>query len=139
MQVGLMYLAGYILLVGVATFLQKFSMRTLSPFQLHFLISIGMLLTAVPALFLSQKSLSVPLKGVPLGGFIGVSFALGSLLYVLAISKMPVGVATVISLSYVLVVLILSTVFLGEKMDLIKIIGMIFTIVGVVILSLRQA
>ena len=139
MQIGLLYLTGYIILVGIATFMQKFSMKTLSPYQLHFLISIGMLFTAVPALFFVQKSLSVPFKGVPLGGIIGVFFALGSLLYVLAISKMSVGIASVISLSYVLVVIVLSWIFLGEKMDLLKIIGMILTVAGVVILSLKQS
>ena len=139
MQIGLLYLAGYILLVGIATFLQKFSMKTLSPYQLHFLISIGMLFTAVPALLFAQKGISVPLKGVPLGGLIGVFFALGSLMYVLAISKMPVGIASVISLTYILVVILLSWIFLGEKMDILKIIGMILTVSGVVLLSIKQS
>ena len=60
-------------------------------------------------------------------------------MYVLAISKMPVGIASVISLTYILVVILLSWIFLGEKMDILKIIGMILTVSGVVLLSIKQS
>jgi uncharacterized membrane protein (DUF485 family) len=45
---GLAFLLGYIVLVGVASFLQKFSMKELNPYQINFLMAIGMLVTATP-------------------------------------------------------------------------------------------
>ena len=68
---GFAFLLGYILLVGVASFLQKFSMKELNPYQINFLMAIGMLVTALPALWLEQGSLKIPTKALPLGAPIG--------------------------------------------------------------------
>lgn len=45
---GFGFLLGYIVMVGVASFLEKFSMKQLNPYQINFLMAIGMLVTAVP-------------------------------------------------------------------------------------------
>ena len=134
---GLAYLIGYIVLVGVASFLQKFSMKQLNPYQVNFLMAIGMAVTALPALWLRQGSLTVPVKSLPLGAPIGLLMALGSISYVLALSKLPVGTAAAISTSYVVLVVLLSWIFLGENLSWIKIIGILLTGIGVAILSLE--
>jgi drug/metabolite transporter (DMT)-like permease len=64
--------------------------------------------------------------------------ALGSISFVLALSKLPVGIATGISVSYVLLVLFLSWLFLNESMSWVKILGSLLTISGVALLSLEQ-
>src|SRR5436309_6885427 len=135
---GFAFLAGYIVLVGVASFLQKFSMRQLNPYQINFLMALGMLVTAVPALWIKQGSLRVPTKSLPLGAPIGLLMALGSISFVLALSKLPVGMATGISVSYVLLVLMLAWIFLGESMNWIKIAGTLLTISGVALLSWQR-
>src|SRR5438046_3172543 len=125
---GYAFLTAYIILVGVATFLQKFVMKQLSPYQLEVLIAIGMLIISVPVLFIQQKSLAVPLKGIPLGALVGLGFALGSFVYVLAVSKMSVSIASAISTSYVVVVVILSTIFLKESLSILKLVGIVLTV-----------
>src|SRR6266850_267560 len=102
---GFGFLASYIVMIGVASFLEKFSMKQLNPYQVNFLMAIGMAVTALPALWLKQGSLTVPMKALPLGAPIGLLMALGSISFVLALSELPVGMATGISVSYVLVVL----------------------------------
>src|SRR5207245_7874052 len=116
-------LFGYIVLVGTASFLEKFSMKQLNPYQVNFLMAIGMAVTAVPALWIKQGSLRVPTKSLPLGAPIGLLMALGSISFVLALSELPVRMATAISTSYVLVVLFLSWLFLSESMSWMKIAG----------------
>jgi hypothetical protein len=64
---GFAFLLGYIVMVGVASFLEKFSMKQLNPYQVNFLMAIGMAVTAVPALWIKQGSLTVPAKALPLG------------------------------------------------------------------------
>ena len=135
---GLIYLLGYIVLVGVASFLQKFSMNVLNPYQINYLMAIGMLVTAVPALWLTQGSLSVPTKSLSLGAPIGLMMALGSISYVLALSKIPVGTAAAVSTSYIVIVVLLSRIFLGESLGWMKIVGISLTIIGVGLLSLEQ-
>jgi|ERR1051326_4132610 drug/metabolite transporter (DMT)-like permease len=132
------FLAGYIVMVGVASFLQKFSMKELNPYQVNFLMAIGMAVTAIPALLLAQGTLNVPVKSLPLGAPIGLLMALGSISYVLALSKLPAGTAAAISTSYIVLVVLLSRIFLGERLDWLKIAGIALTIGGVALLSLEQ-
>jgi drug/metabolite transporter (DMT)-like permease len=93
----------------------------------------------VPALWLTQGSLSVPAKSLPLGAPIGLLMALGSISYVLALSKLPVGTAAIISTSYVLLVVLLSRVFLGEPLSWLKLAGILLTTAGVALLSLEES
>ena len=127
---GFGFLAGYIVMVGVASFLEKFSMKQLNPYQVNFLMAIGMAVTAVPALWIKQGSLTVPTKTLPLGAPIGLLMALGSICFVLSLSKLPVGMASAISTSYVLLVLFLSWFFLNETMSWMKIAGTVLTLRG---------
>ena len=135
---GLGFLAGYVIMVGVASFLEKFSMKQLNPYQVNFLMAIGMAVTAVPALWIKEGSLRVPVKSLPLGAPIGLLMALGSICFVLSLAKLPVGMATAISTSYVLLVIVLSWVFLSESMSWMKIAGTLLTIGGVALLSWGQ-
>jgi len=135
---GFAFLLGYVVLVGVASFLQKFSMKQLNPYQINFLMAIGMLVTAVPALWLEQGSLMVQVKALPLGAPIGLLMALGSISYVLALSKLPVGTAAAVSTSYIVLVVLLSRIFLDETLSWMKIVGISLTIIGVGLLSWEQ-
>jgi len=134
---GWFFLAGYIVLVGVASFLQKFSMKELNPYQVNFLMTIGMAVTAIPALLITQGNLNVPIKSLPLGAPVGLLMALGSISYVLALSKMEVGTAAAVSTSYIVLVVLLSRIFLGEHLDWLKVTGIALTIGGVALLSLE--
>jgi len=135
---GFGFLLGYIVLVGTASFLEKFSMKQLNPYQVNFLMAIGMAVTAVPALWFKQGSLTVPTKALPLGAPIGLLMAVGSMCFVLALSELPVGLATAISTSYVLLVLFLSWLFLSESLSWMKIAGTLMTITGVALLSWQK-
>ena len=135
---GSVFLLAYIVLVGVASFLQKFSMKELNPYQVNFLMALGMVVTATPALLIDQGSLMVPLKSLPLGAPIGLLMAMGSISYVLALAKLPVGTAAAISTSYILVVVLLSRLFLGESLSWLKVAGISLTILGVGLLSWEQ-
>ena len=135
---GFGFLFGYIVLVGTASFLEKFRMKQLTPYQVNFLMAIGMAVTAAPALWIKQGSLNVPLKALPLGAPIGLLMALGSICFVLALSELPVGMATAISTSYVLLVLFLSWLFLSESISWMKIAGTLLTITGVALLSWQK-
>ena len=134
---GFAFLACYIVGVGVSSFLQKFGMKYLSAYQINFLMALGMLLIALPALWLKQKSLALPISGLPLGITIGLLMAGGSFFYVLSLQKLPVGTAATLASSYIVPVILLSSIFLHESMSVLKLVGIAFTLIGVVILSLQ--
>lgn len=133
--IGFAFLCGYILFVGVASFLQKAAMKQLTPYQINFLMALGMLIIAVPILWLQQKSLAVPTAELPLGAAIGLMMAGGSVFYVLALARLPVGMAAAIASSYILVVIVLSRIFLHEALTPLKVLGIALTVAGVAILS----
>ena len=135
---GFGFLLGYIVMVGVASFLEKFSMKQLSPYQINFLMAIGMAVTAVPALWIKEGSLAVPTKALPLAAPIGLLMAIGSICFVLSLAKLPVGMATAISTSYVVLVFFLSWLFLSERISWMKIAGTLLTLGGVALLSWEQ-
>ena len=135
---GFGFLAGYVVMVGAASFLEKYSMKQLNAYQVNFLMAIGMAVTAVPALWIKQGSLTVPTKALPLGAPIGLLMALGSICFVLSLAKLPVGMATAISTSYVVLVFFLSWLFLSESISWMKIAGTLLTLHGVALLSWEQ-
>ena len=135
---GFPLLLGYVVMVGVASFLEKFSMKQLNPYQINFLMEIGMLVTAVPALWIKEGTLTVPAKALPLGAPIGLLMAIGSICFVLSLAKLPVGMATAISTSYVVLVVLLSRFFLSENIGWMKAVGITLTIAGVALLSWQR-
>lgn len=135
--IGILFLAVYIIAVGLGSFLQKFVMGKVTPFQLEVIIGIGMLAVSIPTLFLVQRNLNISIQAAPLAWGVGLLFSIGSFMYVLAVARLPVGIAAPISTGYVVLAVALSTIFLHESLTLWKGIGIVFTIIGVAILSLQ--
>ncbi|MCC7289375.1 DMT family transporter [bacterium] len=136
---GILFILGYVLIVGIGTFLMKFAMKDLSSAQINFLMSIGMLLIAVPMLWLSQKNFAIPTKALPLGIAIGLSMAIGSVLFVFALQTLEVGTASVLATGYIVVAFVLSVIFLRESLDLVKIVGFILAMIGLGILTFKTS
>lgn len=135
---GYLFVLGYIILVGVATFLMKVGLKTLSPYQLNFLMGIGMLVTGIPALLIAHHTFKLPSKDLPIGILIGIMMASGSILYVLALNKLSVGVASVLAATYVAVAVVLAAIFLKEKFDAVKVLGLILTFSGALLLTYKS-
>jgi drug/metabolite transporter (DMT)-like permease len=111
-------------------------MDKVTPYQLEVITAVGMFLVAVPALLITQKNLHIPISAAPLSLVVGLLFATGSFVYVLAVSRLPVSVAAPISVGYIVVAVALSAIFLNESITLLKGIGILLTIVGVALLSI---
>ncbi len=137
LYMGYLFVLAYVLLVGVSTILMKSTLKTIDPFQLNFLMGIGMLVSGSLALLIANKSFNIPIGELPMGILIGLMMALGSIFFTLAINEMPAGLASVLAATYVAVVIILSWIFLKESMDQIKIAGLAVTFIGVLMLSYK--
>lgn len=137
-NMGYLFVLGYIVLVGVATFLMKVMLKSLSPYQLNFLMGIGMMVTGTIALLLAHKTFKMPVKELPAGIAIGVTMAAGSILYVLALNKLTASVASVLAATYVGVVVVLSLIFLKESFDAVKVLGIVLTFVGSLLLVYKS-
>lgn len=132
---GALFLAGYIAFIGIATFLVKYVSNTFSPYQLNMLMAIGMVVIGLPAVLIAEHTVAMPRDRLPLAALTGLMMAAGSIFFMLAINKLPVGLASAIASSYVLVVVILSRVVLHEMLTPLKIVGVVLTVAGVAVLS----
>lgn len=130
-------LGAYVVVLGLATFLLKVSLEHLSAFQINVLMGVAMLLVAVPGVLITKGTLSMPLGELPLGALVALLMAGGSVLYAVALRHLPAGPTAAIATSYVLLVVVLSVVFLGESFDVISASGVVLTLAGVALLSLR--
>jgi len=134
---GAVALAGYIVTIGVATYLLKVSLEDLSPYQINPLMGVTMLAVSLPAVLLTEGSLHVARRHLPLGGLVALLMAAGSVFYAVALSRLPAGVTAAIATSYVVLVVVLSAIFLHETVDWAVALGVSLTVAGVAMLSWR--
>ena len=130
-------LAGYIITIGVATYLMKVALRDLSAYQVNLLMGAAMVAVSVPAVLIADGGISLPRRGLGIGILVAVLMAVGSILYSLALQQLDAGPAAAIATSYVVVVFVLSAAFLGEQVDLVSVAGIALTLSGVALLSFR--
>jgi drug/metabolite transporter (DMT)-like permease len=135
--VGALLLVGYVIALGSATYLLKVSLEDLSAYQVNLLMGVAMLVVSVPAVLLADGSLRIPARHLPLGALVGILMAGGSILYALALTRLPAGPTAAIATSYVVVVFVLSAIFLDERVDPLTVVGLVMTLGGVAILSFR--
>lgn len=135
---GALFLVGYIVSIGVATFGLKYVGDDFSPYQINLLMGLGMMVVGVPALLLADGTLALPRARLAQGAGVGLLMAVGSISYVLAISRLPVGLASAVATSYIVVVVVLSRVVLHEALTPVKVIGIALTLAGVAVLSLAD-
>lgn len=128
-------LGANILLVGVATFLEKPALEHgLAPLQLNAYVSLGNL--AVAAAVLAARRLSVQVAWPEAAGLgLGTVFGLAVIFYFLALNRLPVSVAAPLSNSYVVLTVLVSVVLLGESLGWRRTGGIALTLAGVALLA----
>jgi drug/metabolite transporter (DMT)-like permease len=134
---GIVFLAGYVVALGVATYLLKVLLEDLSAYQVNLLMGAAMLLISIPAVLVADRTLAIPARHLPAGALVAVLMAGGSVLYALALQRLPAGPTAAIATSYVVIVVVLSAVFLHERVDAVTVAGLALTLGGVAVLSFR--
>jgi len=134
---GILFLVVYIASIGVATYLMKVALEDLSAYQINLLMGIAMVAISVPAVLIADGSLAPPKDNVGLGVIVAILMAAGSIAYSLALRSLPAGPTAAIATSYVVVVVVLSALFLHERIDVVTALGLGLTLSGIAILSFR--
>jgi len=128
----------YVVIIGVAAFLEKPALRGMHATQLNALMAIAM--TAVAGIALAAKGPRLPMATPTLRGFgIGVMIGTASVFYFLGLRELPVSVAATSSNAYVVVTVGLSALFLHEPLSRARGGAMALTLLGVTLLALSPA
>jgi drug/metabolite transporter (DMT)-like permease len=127
-------ITAYVLLIGVASFLEQPVARGFSAFQMNGLIRIGSLTTAVAALAVVDgiRLPSVPWLLAGLG--VGVVGGVGSICYCLSLDCMPVSLVVTLANLYLVVTVVLGAVVLHDPLTAFTIAGLACTLAGMLLL-----
>jgi len=129
------YVAVYVLLVGVASFIEKPAGRGFGAFQLNALIRAGSLAAAAVALVFAH-GLAFPATSYLLAGLgIGLITGAGSMLYCFGLNYLPVSLVVTLSNLYIVITIVLGIVVLHEPVTVLKIAGLTCIMAGVLILG----
>jgi transporter family protein len=129
------YVAVYVALVGVASFIEKPAGRGFGAFQLNALIRVGSLAAAAVAL-LFGPGIVFPATNYLLAGLgIGLLTGAGSILYCFGLNYLPVSLVVTLSNLYIVITIVLGIVVLHEPVTVLKIAGLTCTMAGVLILG----
>lgn len=137
MILALAFVGAYVILTGIASCLEKPVGNMLDAFQLNLVIRTGTLILGAAALVLLSGAAipSVPSLLAALG--IGVLTGAGSVAYCFAVDRLPLSLVVSVANTYILVTVMLGLVVLHEGMGLFTVVGLVGTIAGVLVLSVR--
>jgi drug/metabolite transporter (DMT)-like permease len=128
------YVAIYVALAGIASFIEKPAGRGFGAFQLNALIRAGSLAAAAALVF--GHGLVFPAASYLLAGLgIGLLSGVGSMLYCFGLDYLPVSLVVTLSNLYIVITIVLGIVVLHEPVTVLKIAGLTCIIAGVLVLA----
>lgn len=129
------FIAVYVLLAGVASFIEVPVGRGLGAYQLNVLIRVGSLAAAVVAA-VGVHGLVLPTGGFAAAGLgIGLITGVGSIFYCVALKYLPVSIVVTLSNLYLVVTTLLGFILLHEPVTVLKLVGLGGTLAGVLLLA----
>ena len=132
---GFVIMDGYIVMIGVGAFLEKPALKGLAATQLNALM--GIVMTAVAGVALAVKGPRLPMTKRTLGVLgVGVMIGTASVFYFLGLRGLPVSVASATSNASVVVTVVLSAIFLHQRLGRARGAAIVLTLLGATLLAL---
>jgi bacterial/archaeal transporter family protein len=122
---------------GLWSYLQKMAVYRLHPIHMQIITySVGMLLlTFYSTIAYHKVSQPFSISGMWFAILASLCSAIASVSFLFAIRQGNVGIISVLTSTSPLITLLLAFVFLGERLTLLKMFGVLLTIGGVIILA----
>lgn len=124
-----------LLIWGLWAFLPKLALRTFDPRSVLVWESLGSMLVGVGVLLSTGFRVQTTPAGVLAAIVAGVCGLGGALLFLVALDRGKASVVVPYTSLYPVVTLVLSVLFLGERPSLTNLLGVLFAMVAVVLLS----
>lgn len=123
---------------GVWGFLNKLVLQKMHPLQM-FVIGCCMGFLLLPLYFYLLKQQSIPtttnIWAILLCMLASLSSTFGTIAYIYGIRTGDLGTIAVLSCAYPVLTVALAVLFLGEALTIIKIIGIVLVMIGVIVLG----
>jgi drug/metabolite transporter (DMT)-like permease len=128
------YVGLYVLLIGVASFLESPIGSGFSPFQMNALIRVGSLAAALAAALAVDGVALPPLPWVLAALGVGLIAGVGSICYCLSLDSMPVSLVVTLANLYLVITIALGAAVLHDPLTLFTIAGLMCMLAGMLIL-----
>jgi drug/metabolite transporter (DMT)-like permease len=137
--IALAAVGAYVLLVGVASFIESPVGRGFDALQLNVLIRIGSAILAIAA-FVAVRGMSLPAP-LPLAAGIGIGLVAGagSICYCFALKYLPVSLVVAVANLSIVVTIALGVAILHEGVAPLKVAALVLTVAGALALSQAKA
>jgi len=120
---------------GVFGFLGKLGADRLTPAQMQFFFTIGMLPVAIACAYRLKFKIASSKRGVAYSLLMGVLAALGSLAFFAAMKAGQASVIAPATSLYPALTVLLAMFFLRERLNKVQLLGLLIALVSIVILS----
>lgn len=134
MVAALAFIGAYIVLVGVASFAEQFVSRRLDALHLDALLRLGAIVLALGALLVAHRVHAPGFGAIVFGLGIGLIGGSGSVCYCLALDGLPGYLVACLGNAYLAITILLGIVVLREPLTLQRVLGLLLTGAGVVLL-----
>jgi drug/metabolite transporter (DMT)-like permease len=128
-----------VLIWGTTTFLNKLSVEKMSPILMQVVVAVCYLFYIPIAFKITDASTKFSIHSVIYTTVASVLAIVGNVIFYMFLRGNPnTGASTMLLSLYPVVTLILSVIFLQEKLNLFQITGIILMIIGAVFLSIKK-
>jgi drug/metabolite transporter (DMT)-like permease len=135
---GLILIAAYAVSSGTSSFLEAPLAGRRSALRLDAAVRLGALFLALLALLLGPGATYPGLRPMLSGLGIGILAGIGSVCYILALERWPVGPAASVADAYVVVTVVLGVVVLDEPLTWRIAVGLSLAVGGMLVLAFGQ-
>ncbi|HEX3037129.1 MAG TPA: EamA family transporter [Thermodesulfobacteriota bacterium] len=126
---------GAILLWGLGSFLGKVALMKDIPYRVYLFEGIGTLTILSSFILFKRQVIFTDFSFNILALLMGITWGLGTILFIIALKPAKLSVLVPLSAVYPAVTILLSLIFLHERLETREIIGVVFAILSVMFLA----
>ncbi|HSE83933.1 MAG TPA: EamA family transporter [Thermodesulfobacteriota bacterium] len=126
---------GAILLWGLGSFLGKIALAKDIPYRVYLFEGIGTITILASFVLLNRRVIFTDFSFNFLALLMGISWGVGTILFIIALKPAKLSVLVPLSAVYPAVTILLSLIFLHERLETKEIIGVAFAILSVMFLA----
>ena len=136
MEIWLIPAFAALLIYGLWGFFSKLAVTYINPTSTIIYEIAGAMLVGLASLFWLRFQPETHPKGILFAVLTGVAGMLGTLFFLAAASRGKISVVVSMTALYPLITIVLAAIFLHEPVSLTQILGMIFAVAAIVLLSI---
>jgi len=120
---------------GLGSFFGKLALMRDIPYRVYFFEGIGTITVLTSLIIFKRSEIFADFSINPYGLLMGLTWGIGTIIFIIALQPAKLSALVPLTAVYPAITVLLSVLFLHERLDLREIIGIIFAICAIFLLS----